>query len=127
MSARVRHPSTGSAHATTVDIETPELIVVSYTVAGVGSRVLAGLIDVAITLAVFIGIMIAAIVTGSRSPVRTSDPSVAFGVTMLLLLQFALQWGYYVLFEALADGQTPGKRLMHLRVVREGGYSIIAP
>ena len=97
---------------------------VSYTVAGVGSRVLAGLIDVAITLAVFIGIMIAAIVTGSRSPVRTSDPSVAFGVTMLLLLQFALQWGYYVLFEALADGQTPGKRLMHLRVVREGGYSI---
>jgi len=29
-----------------------------------------------------------------------------------------------VLFEALADGQTPGKRLQRLRVVRDGGYSV---
>jgi uncharacterized membrane protein SpoIIM required for sporulation len=33
-------------------------------------------------------------------------------------------WGYYVLFEGFADGQTPGKRLHQLRVVRDGGYSI---
>jgi uncharacterized RDD family membrane protein YckC len=33
-------------------------------------------------------------------------------------------WGYYVLFEALADGRTPGKRALRLRVVQEDGLSI---
>ena len=111
--------------ATTVDIETPELIVVSYTVAGVGSRMLAGLIDAAITLAAFIGTIVLFLTMGDRIlGQRVSSALSAYGFAMVLLLQFALVWGYYVLFEALADGQTPGKRAMHLRVVRDGGYSI---
>ena len=48
----------------------------------------------------------------------------AWVITGLLIVQFTVQWGYYVLFEALNDGQTPGKRLLRLRVVRDGGYSV---
>ena len=48
----------------------------------------------------------------------------AFAISMIILIQFAVLWGYYVLFEALADGRTPGKRLQRLRVVRDGGYSV---
>jgi uncharacterized membrane protein SpoIIM required for sporulation len=42
----------------------------------------------------------------------------------VILLTFASLFGYYVLFEGLRDGQTPGKRMMHLRVVQDGGYSV---
>jgi uncharacterized membrane protein SpoIIM required for sporulation len=45
-------------------------------------------------------------------------------MALLVLVQFALLWGYYVLFEGLMDGQTPGKRIHRIRVVREGGYSV---
>src|SRR5690606_41550835 len=41
-----------------------------------------------------------------------------------LPISFAIQWGYYVLFEALWDGQTPGKRRLGIRVVQDGGYSV---
>jgi hypothetical protein len=33
-------------------------------------------------------------------------------------------FGYFIVFEALWNGQTPGKRLLGLRVVRDGGYPI---
>lgn len=111
--------------STTVDIETPELIVVSYQVAGVGSRIVAGLIDATIAFSAFIGIIVLFFTVGDRVlGARAASAISAYGVAVLLLLQFALIWGYYVLFEALSDGQTPGKRAMHLRVVRDGGYSI---
>ena len=35
---------------------------------------------------------------------------------------FAVEWGYYVLWESLWSGRTPGKRSMNLRVLKEGGY-----
>ena len=40
------------------------------------------------------------------------------------IAQFIIVWGYYVVFEGIWDGQTPGKRIMKLRVVRDGGYSV---
>jgi hypothetical protein len=42
----------------------------------------------------------------------------------LLLALFAMEWGYFVLFESLWSGRTPGKRALGLRVVKEGGYPI---
>src|SRR4029079_4673215 len=40
------------------------------------------------------------------------------------LLAFAILWGYYIAFELLWNGQSPGKRAIGLRVVREGGRPI---
>ena len=110
----------------TVDIETPELVVVSYTIAGVGSRMLAGLIDLLICIALFVGLMFGMITLAGGTAAETSGPtpSVAWAFAAVVLMQFALVWGYYLLFEALADGQTPGKKLLRLRAVRDGGYSV---
>jgi uncharacterized RDD family membrane protein YckC len=33
-------------------------------------------------------------------------------------------FGYFVLFEAFWNGQTPGKKLLGIRVVRDGGYPL---
>ena len=45
----------------------------------------------------------------------------------MIIMQFVVLWGYYLLFEGLSDGQTPGKRMLRLRAVRDGGYSVGFP
>ena len=107
----------------TVDVETPELVVLTYSVAGVGSRVLAGLTDLLICAGTLFVIAVAIVLLGG-GPSLIGDRSASWGAAVLLLAQFVVMWGYYVLFEGLMDGQTPGKRLHRLRVVRDGGYSV---
>lgn len=108
-----------------VEVETPELVVLSYDIAGVGSRVVAALVDLLIAALAFFGLVIFLIrtIAGTELADR-ADLATGWLLAIVALMQFALIWGYYVLFEALADGRTPGKRLMRLRVVRDGGYSI---
>ena len=109
----------------TIDVETPELVVFSYTIAGIGSRALAAVIDSLLCIAAIIVIMLGVSALGpSEKP--NAIPSVfdAWAAAIVVIAIFCLLWGYYVLFEGLADGQTPGKRLLRLRVVRDGGYSI---
>ncbi len=109
----------------TVQVETPEHVVLSYSVAGVGSRAAAALIDYALWLVTWI------IVYNVLAPLfernAEGDAESVLGMWVLgfvILLTFASLFGYYVLFEGLRDGQTPGKRIMHLRVVQDGGYSV---
>lgn len=115
--------------AQSVDIETPELVVVSYTIAGLGSRVYAGLIDLVICIVAFLGIIIAIVSLAPKDDVVTrplagAGASTAWAFAVMILAQFVLLWGYYLLFEGLRDGQTPGKRMVGLRTVRDGGYSV---
>ncbi len=108
----------------TLDVETPELVVVSYTLAGVGSRAFAATIDYLICILLLVAVAIGLSVLGATARGLGGRATTAWVFTVFVLAQFAVLWGYYVLFEALADGQTPGKRFQHLRVVRDGGYSI---
>jgi len=110
-----------------VAIETPEQVVFSYSVAGVGSRGAAALVDhllIAITeLLIWIGFFL--VVGGvSLTPSATGGSTVGWMAALLAIISFAFLWGYFVYFEAVWDGQTPGKRLLHIRVVQDGGYSV---
>jgi uncharacterized membrane protein SpoIIM required for sporulation/uncharacterized RDD family membrane protein YckC len=107
----------------TVDVETPELVLLTYSIAGVGSRVLAALTDLVICIAMLL-LMLIAVAVLLPSMRWAGQTSGSWAVALLVLMQFATLWGYYVLFEGLRDGQTPGKRLHRLRVVREGGFSV---
>ncbi len=113
-----------------VAVETPEQVVFSYTVAGIGSRAAAALIDYGL---IFLGLLLIWLVYAFvLGPVlsRAHGASLlarhtgAWVLAVVLILQFVAMWGYYVLFEALWDGQTPGKRWLRLRVVQDGGYSV---
>lgn len=44
-----------------------------------------------------------------------------FGIGVMLVVMFGLQWFYGAFFETIWNGQTPGKALMSLRVVRDDG------
>ena len=113
-----------------VAIETPEQVVFSYTVAGIGSRAAAAMIDYGIIIAVMLLIALLDIyIISPAFEVRSGTEALTrqaggWVVAFVLIMQFVLMWGYYVLFEALWDGQTPGKRWLGLRVVQDGGYSV---
>ena len=55
----------GSDFSQRVDVETPELVVLSYTIAGVGSRVYAAVIDIFACLALFVATVIASVLLAS--------------------------------------------------------------
>lgn len=108
-----------------VDVEIPEQVAVTYTVAGLGSRAAAALVDGAICVALYGALSFvvgAAVRAGGGSVPRLTES--AWALTILILGQFAIFWGYYVLWEGLRDGQTPGKRRFGLRVVRDGGFAV---
>ena len=115
-----------------VEIETPEQVVVAYTIAGIGARSAAALIDYAIIWGLIIALWVLllllarAVAPGAEQTTgaTAAQSSGAWAVSLIVLTTFALQWGYYVLFEALWDGQTPGKRRLGIRVVQDGGYSV---
>jgi uncharacterized membrane protein SpoIIM required for sporulation/uncharacterized RDD family membrane protein YckC len=112
-----------------VEVETPEQIVFSYTVAGIGSRAAAALIDYLITLGLVLALWIAfgiiapylRSLAGDKQFLRLTG---SWALALLIVAQFIVLWGYYVFFEVAWDGQTPGKRRLGLRVVQDGGYSI---
>jgi len=105
-----------------VDVETPEQVTFSYTLAGPGSRALAAMIDYAICFVAFLAVILLVGLLRAGSILPTA--SGAWAAAVLILAQFAIVWGYYVLFEGTNDGQTPGKRWLHLRVVQDGGFSV---
>ena len=104
-------------------IDTPENIEFAYDVAGIGSRFLAAIVD---TLAIGAGEAIVFILIGVAVSTLELNTSAAGSLLAALgaLLAFAILWGYYIAFELLWNGQSPGKRLIGLRVVREGGRPI---
>jgi uncharacterized RDD family membrane protein YckC len=110
--------ATGGQIDTRIEIVTPENIAFQYRVAGPFRRLPAFLIDVAIRIGVAIAGFIVAMFVFGLAGVQ----GVGFGVA--LLLWFGLAWFYGGLFEALWNGQTPGKRLMSIRVVSVEGQPI---
>jgi uncharacterized RDD family membrane protein YckC len=110
--------ATGGQIDTRIEIVTPENIAFQYRVAGPFRRLPAFLIDVAIRVGLAIVGMIAAMLVFGSAGVL----GVGFGIAMLIW--FALAWFYGGLFEALWNGQTPGKRLLGIRVVSVEGQPI---
>ena len=104
-----------------VTIATPEGVDVDLTLAGIGSRFIASLIDTVIKLFVFIGFYI--FLFGGTSLIGGGEVN-AIGAAAFYVVSFFIWFGYDVLFETLASGHTPGKRWTGLRVVRIGGRPV---
>jgi uncharacterized RDD family membrane protein YckC len=99
-------------------ITTPEGVELSLTLAGVGSRFIAAVIDALLEL-VTLGALAALVFPTNGFGLGANAAEAAFVVAL-----FAVFWGYDVAFEVLAGGRTLGKRWSGLRVIREGGQPI---
>ena len=103
-----------------LEIETPERVKIVYDLAGIGSRFAAGFIDCLILGLVF-GVLFAVVVIAmSVTMPRTSEAQTAFWLAVGGAFTVVLSL-YYIGFEWLWAGQTPGKRMLKLRVISEGG------
>ncbi len=114
-----------------VDVTTGESVAFSYELAGLGSRFLAVFIDMAIQVTIVVVGVVIVILLGaptSRHVVTNSgvltklERAVLIG--LLAAAAFLLFDGYFIIFEWLWGGRTPGKRLMGIRVVRDGGFPL---
>jgi uncharacterized RDD family membrane protein YckC len=106
-----------------LSIETPEQIALEFPLAGVGSRFLALAVDVLLQMA--LGLMLLLAVGGTVSLLRPTGGAAWFGAIVIIGV-FVIFYGYFMIFEALWNGQTPGKRLVGLRVLSVTGRPVHA-
>jgi uncharacterized RDD family membrane protein YckC len=107
-----------------LNIATPEQVELRFAVAGLGSRFVAVLLDHLLQAAFYIvaGLLIAFLLSGSAGD--KLDMAGKWAMAAFIALNFCLLWGYFSLFEAFWHGQTPGKRVMKLRVIKDSGRQI---
>jgi uncharacterized RDD family membrane protein YckC len=107
-----------------ISIRTPENIELSFALAGPGSRAAAYIVDLSIMFVVcqtLIYLIVAAIALLVSFLGVTSEVWISAIVT---LFAFALYNGYFIVLEWVLNGQTPGKHLLHIRVIKHGGYAL---
>ena len=104
-------------------IDTPEQIPLEFSLAGVGSRALAMMLDGLIVVLIFLALLIiGAFLVGGLGLFSSSASNWAAAIFGLLF--FLLNWGYFAISEILMKGQTFGKRQLNLRVIKDSGAPI---
>jgi uncharacterized RDD family membrane protein YckC len=102
-------------------IETPEQTALEFAVAGIGSRFLAILIDSLIQSGVGIAAALLLLVLGISLATMGSSAGGLWVGAFFVLFYFLLYFGYYAFFEIIWNGQTPGKRQLGIRVIKDNG------
>ena len=106
-------------------IETPERVQLHFALASIGNRFLACAIDHALQ-SITVGLMLVAFVLiGNYSRIENLLASAPKWVwALLIVIVFLILSGYFAFFEWIWNGQTPGKRWLKLRVIREDGRPV---
>ncbi|MEG3846571.1 RDD family protein [Microcoleus sp. herbarium19] len=111
-------------------LHTPESVELEFTLAGIGNRAYALLIDY-----IFLGLILIVFLVGSLifNSVLLETIANFAGITNGLalwsiaiqgLIAFFIYVGYFVFFETVWSGQTPGKRQVKIRVIRDDGRPV---
>ncbi len=114
----------------TLIIETPERVPLAFALASIGNRFLAVAIDHFIQfLTMFIVAWALISWTGvgdnfNRPAAEMIAEMSKWTLALMIIILFLIFAGYFIFFEWIWNGQTPGKRLLKLRVIREDGRPI---
>jgi uncharacterized RDD family membrane protein YckC len=108
-----------------LNIDTPEQVALEFSLATIGSRFLAVAIDTIIQIACAIALLlvVAAGIWATGALGLAARPWV---LAVLVIGGFVIYYGYFAVFETLWNGQTPGKRVIGLRVIHASGRPISA-
>jgi uncharacterized RDD family membrane protein YckC len=102
-------------------IETPEQLSLRLMVAGIGSRFLALTLDTLIQVAAGIVLLVVLGFLGVAGVFAGMRQSPLWVLAALVFVIFLLMFGYFAAFELAWNGQTPGKRVIGIRVVKDSG------
>lgn len=114
----------------TLIIETPEHVELHFALASLGNRFLACLIDHALQFGTMAVVFIVSIALNSqlrelsRRTVDSAAEANLWVVAAVILSIFVINFGYFTCFETFWSGQTPGKRWLRLRVIKEDGRPV---
>lgn len=103
-------------------IETPEKIKFSYHIAEIGTRIAAYFIDEIIQILIMGFILIVMVICGVT--VRGFNQLTFVAATFFMIMLFLIRWFYFVVFEIIMEGQSPGKKMTRIRVIKTNGDSL---
>lgn len=101
-------------------VETPERVRLEFKLAGPAQRAAAYAIDLVVRSLLALALALVSI-AGGRAPAGMIHGA-SIGIVLVVL--FAVEWGYYVLLETLMGGRSIGKRALRLRVVKHDGLPL---
>jgi len=107
-------------------ISTPENVDLHLELAGIGNRVYACLVDSLLGLAmmllvVLVGVILSGAVLNLFGNNKIGKLLIYIVIGLGILVELAIYFGYYIVFEGFWQGQTPGKRLAQIRVIEQNG------
>jgi uncharacterized RDD family membrane protein YckC len=113
----------------TLIIETPERVQLAFALASIGNRFLAVVVDHFIQyFTIFMVFYFFMSISGGMFEETGLSGAIQemskWTIAIMIIVLFLLFTGYFIFFEWIWSGQTPGKRLMKLRVIREDGRPI---
>jgi len=109
----------------TLIIETPERVPLHFALASIGNRFLACALDHGLQILVLALMGISALVVADYSGIESMVTSAPKWVwALFIVIGFLILSGYFAFFEWIWNGQTPGKRWLKLRVIREDGRPV---
>jgi len=108
---------------TTAAVITPERVQFRYRLAGPAQRGAAWAFDVLVRGVLLMAVLFVLALASSTG----LDALEGISVGLMMLALFLLSWFYGVLFELFWSGQTPGKWLLQVRVVRTDGSPVQLP
>jgi uncharacterized RDD family membrane protein YckC len=112
------------ANEETLIIETPERVPLHFALASIGNRFLACACDHALqTAAVALLYLLLTLLT-DMFDFNSLKNGPNWTIALLIILVYVIWSSYFIIFEWLWNGQTPGKRWLRLRVIREDGRPI---
>jgi uncharacterized RDD family membrane protein YckC len=116
---------TSAANEGTLIIETPERVPLHFALASIGNRFIACAIDHALQVLAIVLMIIAFTLLANFSNLAdqlSNAPKWVIAIAIVII--FLIVSGYFAFFEWAWSGQTPGKRWLKLRVIREDGRPV---
>lgn len=109
--------------------QTPESVELEFTLAGIGNRTWALLIDYLILtflplVFLIVSRTVSSLLVDTWVAVFGTDNIEIWFVAIAILVTYFLYTGYFIFFETLWQGQTPGKRFAKIRVIQDNGRLI---
>ncbi|MGS2740449.1 RDD family protein [Sinomicrobium sp. M5D2P17] len=108
-----------------LQINTTQNVNISFTAASIGERILAYVIDMLIKVAYVV--VVYQILFGLLAFDRFLSDMDQWSQIAIVLIFFLPFIFYTLLFESMLEGQTPGKRLLKIKVVKIDGYQASFP
>jgi uncharacterized RDD family membrane protein YckC len=124
---RDRTPSSSTRFLKQITLQTPESVELEFRLAGIGNRAFALFIDYHVLALLLVGFLSIWALFSNQLLNYLDQLEINYtGISnwlwaIALLATFTILVSYFLFFETLWQGQTPGKRMVGLRVIRDDG------